>query len=135
MACIQCLLIKHPILHLIIYSLSQNSKLIKKYQKDKDRTDKLNQEKIDIENLSLQGSPIGKLILHHFLRNIPTQEQTGKKTCRRKEQLTRYEVEPVEQGLAIELQLICSPQRKRTECTNDGTRYRNNHGTLLSVNL
>ena len=85
-----------------IYSLSQYSELIQKYQEDKDRTDKLNQEKVDIENLSLQGSPIGKLILHHLLRNIPTQEQTGEKTSHRKEQLTRYEVEPVEQGLATE---------------------------------
>ena len=37
-----------------IYSLSQYSELIQKYQEDKDRTDKLDQEKIDIENLSLQ---------------------------------------------------------------------------------
>lgn len=112
-----------------IYSLSQYSELIQEYQEDKDWTHKLDQEKVDIENLSLQGSPVGEFILHHLLWYIPSQEQTGKETCCRQEQLTRYEVEPVEQGLATERQLICSPQRKRTECTNDGTRYRNNHGT------
>ena len=118
-----------------IYSLSHYSELIQEYQEDEHRTNELDQEEIDMEYQSLQGSPVSKLILDHLLRNIPAQEQTGEKTCCRQEQLTRYEVEPVEQGLATERQLICSPQRKRTECTNDGTRYRNNHGTLLSVNL
>ncbi len=40
---------KHQYYTLIIYSLSQNSKLVKEYQEDEDRTDKLNQEKIDTE--------------------------------------------------------------------------------------
>ena len=67
-----------------IYSLSQYSKLIQEYQEDKDGTHKLDQEKVDIENLSLQGAPVGEFILHHLLRYIPSQEETGKKTCRRK---------------------------------------------------
>ena len=81
-----------------IYSLSQYSELIQEYQEDKDWTHKLDQEKVDIENLSLQGSPVGEFILHHLLRHIPSQEQTGKETCCRQEQLTRYEVEPFEQN-------------------------------------
>ena len=63
-----------------------------------------------MEYLSLQGSPDSKLILHHLLRNIPAQEQTGEKTCRRKEQLSRYEVEPIEQSLAAERQFIRAPK-------------------------
>ena len=89
-----------------IYSLSQYSELIQEYQEDKDWTHKLDQEKVDIENLSLQGSPVGEFILHHLLRHIPSKEQTGKETCCRKEQLTRNKVEPYEEGLATERQLI-----------------------------
>ena len=80
--------------------------------KDEDRANKPDQEEIDMEYLSLQGSPVSKLILHHLLRNIPAQEQTGEKTCRRKEQLSRYEVEPIEQSLAAERQFIRSSQRE-----------------------
>lgn len=37
-----------------IYSLSQYSELIQEYQEDKDWTHKLDQEKVDIENLSFR---------------------------------------------------------------------------------
>ena len=52
--------------------------------------------------MSLQGSPVGKLILYYLLRYIPAQEQTGKESCQRKEYLTRNEVEPIEQRLSEE---------------------------------
>ena len=96
-----------------IYSLSQYSELIQEYQEDKDGTHKLDQEKEDIENLSIQGSPVGEFILHHLLRHIPSHEQTGKETCCRLEPLTRYEVEPFEQVLATERQLTCSPKESK----------------------
>ena len=95
-----------------IYSLSEHSKLVQEYQEDEHRTNELDQEEIDMEYLSLQGSPVSKLILHHLLRNIPAQEQAGEKTCRRKEQLSRYEVKPIEQSLAAERQFIRSSQRE-----------------------
>ena len=105
----------------ITNTLSEDTKLVQEYQEDEDRTNELNQEKINTEETALQGSPVSKLILYDLLRYIPAQEQAGKESCQRKEYLTRNEVEPIEQRLSEGRKFICCTQRERTEGSDDGT--------------
>ena len=93
-----------------IYSLSEHSKLVQEYQEDEDRTNELNQEKINTEETALQGSPVSKLILQNLLWHIPSQEQTGKETCHWKENLSGDEIKPIEKRLAQPGKLISSSQ-------------------------
>lgn len=69
------------IIYPITNTLSEDTKLVQEYQEDEDRTNELNQEKINTEETALQGSPVSKLILYDLLRYIPAQEQTGKESC------------------------------------------------------
>ena len=94
----------------ITNTLSEDTKLVQEYQEDEDRTNELNQEKINTEETALQGSPVSKLILHDLLRYIPAQEQAGKESCQRKEYLTRNEVEPIEQRLPKNESLSVAPK-------------------------
>ena len=90
--------------------LSQNSKLVQEHQQDKDRTHELNQEEIDAKEATLQGSPIGKLILQNLLWHIPSQEQTSKQACHWKENLSGDEIKPIEKRLAQPGKLVGSSQ-------------------------
>ena len=123
------------IIYPITNTLSEDTKLVQEYQEDEDRTNELNQEKINTEETALQGSPVGKLILYDLLRYIPAQEQAGKESSQRKEYLPRNEVEPIEQRLSEERKLICCTQRERAEGSDDGTGSRNDGSTLLEVYL
>ena len=71
-------------------------------EQNADWTDETNHEEEDGEQLTAHRAPIRKLITHYLLRYTPTQEQTGKESCQRKEYLTRNEVEPIEQRLSEE---------------------------------
>ena len=51
------------IIYPITNTLSEDTKLVQEYQEDEDRTNELNQEKINTEETALQGSPVRKLIL------------------------------------------------------------------------
>ncbi len=43
----------------------------------------------DGNNLPTHRTPVGKLITHNLLRNIPAQEETGDDGCQRRQQLRR----------------------------------------------
>ena len=74
------IVISDYIIYPITNTLSEDPKLVQEYQEDEDRTNELNQEKINTEETALQGSPVSKLILYDLLRYIPTQEQAGKES-------------------------------------------------------
>ena len=71
----------------------------------------LDQEQVDMEEAVVvtQFSPVAELVAYDFMRHEPTDEDAGQEAYYGQENLTRDEVEPVEQRLTEERQPIDSP--------------------------
>ncbi len=70
------------------------------------RTHKSHAKQINLEEVTSKCSPVCVLVANQFLRNIPTHEQTSEETTRRKHDLTRDEIKPIEERFPEELQTI-----------------------------
>ncbi len=88
-------------------------------KEDTQRTDIFNLEEEEVEESAAKGSPVGKLIAHDIMGHEPPQEDTGQESSDRQEDLSGDEVEEVKERLSHELQTVVSPQRERTEHTDD----------------
>ena len=79
---------------------------MKEDEKDADGTDILHEEQVEVEEASMQGAPVGKLIAYHLVRHEPSQEDAGQEPDNGQEYLSCQEVKPVEQRAPKERQTI-----------------------------
>ena len=73
------------------------SELMKEYKQYAEGTDIFHTEEIKVEETATHGAPVGELVMHHFMWNGPTHEKTGEETTDGEEDLTRDEVENIEE--------------------------------------
>lgn len=81
-----------------------NIKLVHEDTKNSQRAYKAHQKEEDWKQPIAHSSPIGKLVLHHFLRNKPSYKQAGKETTDRQKNLSGNKIEYIKQRLAGNLQ-------------------------------
>ena len=73
-------------------------------KQDAKRTDVLYQEEIDMEEARhTQGTVVSELVVYQFMRHEPANQDTRQETSDRQEDLSRHEVEEVEERLAQEM--------------------------------
>lgn len=78
-------------------------------EEDAERTDVLHQEEVKVEKGAAQRAPVGELVADDFVGDEPTDEDAGEEAHHGEENLTRHEVEDVEQRHAEELQPVVAP--------------------------
>ena len=78
-------------------------------------TEILDGKEIDMEERPAESAPIGELVAHQLVGQIPSHHQAGEESAYRQEHLTCDEVEDVEQGLTKERQVLNVSQRRRAE--------------------
>ena len=64
---------------------------------DGEGTDIAYQEEVGLEEATAERSPVGELIANQLLGHIPANEQAGEETTDGQEELSRHEVEEVEE--------------------------------------
>ena len=65
---------------------------MKEDKEDSQRTDILDQEQVEVEELAWQLAPVGKLVTHHLMRHKPAQEDTRQEAHDSQEYLACDEV-------------------------------------------
>ena len=96
-----------------------------------DRTDIAHAEEIDAKETATERLTVGELLTDQFLGHIPAHEQTGEEASYRKEQLSRGEIEEVEEAQAKQLQLRTT-ERQGAEDADESTEHRNDACRLLT---
>ena len=96
---------------------SEHSQLMQEYGEDAERTHVAHQEVVEAEESAAKSTVVGELIIYHLTRYKPSKKQTSEEAYDGKKQLTRYEVEEIEQRTAKQCETVVATQRQRTEHT------------------
>lgn len=102
---------------------------------DSQRTEPAHKEEIDGEKAATKGSIVGELIFHQLAGHIPANEQTGEETSYGQENLSRNEVEDIEETLFAYGEETPGTQRQRADSPDKGTRQRDSGGSTRTGEL
>ena len=84
-----------------------------------------------MEQFATQGAPVGKLVTHHLVRQIPAHEQASEETADGQHHLSCNEIEEIEQRTVADFKEVELAQRQRTYGAYHRAEYRNRPcGTL-----
>ena len=81
-------------------------------------------EEIYVEHAATQCTPVGKLVAHNLMGNVPAYEKASEESADRQEHLPRDEIENVEQCLSEERQMLNATKRQRAKGTHHTARHR-----------
>lgn len=98
-------------------------------------TEILDGKEIDMEERPAESAPIGELVAHQLVGQIPSHHQAGEESAYRQEHLTCDEVEDVEERLAQETHHLISPERQRAERPEHTAREGDYQCRLLATDV